>query len=65
MWMNTPRPWTLRGKTFEFHRYDGAGHAFQNFTSEERYRKEASDDAWARVLVFFAEHLKGASPAAS
>jgi carboxymethylenebutenolidase len=52
------------GKTFEFHRYDGAGHAFQNFTSEERYRKEASDDAWARVLAFFAENLKGASATA-
>ncbi len=45
------------GKSFEFHRYDGAGHAFQNFTSDERYRKDASDDAWAKVLAFFGQHL--------
>ena len=45
------------GKSFEFHRYDGAGHSFQNFTSDERYRKEASDDAWAKVLAFFEQHL--------
>ena len=47
------------GKEFEFHRYDGAGHAFQNFTNEERYRKEASDDAWKKVLAFFGQTLKG------
>jgi carboxymethylenebutenolidase len=45
------------GKPYAFHRYDGAGHAFQNFTSEERYRKAASDDAWEKVLAFFAQHL--------
>ena len=45
------------GKSFEFHRYDGAGHAFQNFTNEKSYRKDASDDAWAKVLAFFGQHL--------
>ena len=45
------------GKSFEFHRYDNAGHAFQNFTSDERYRKDASDDAWTKVLAFFGQHL--------
>jgi carboxymethylenebutenolidase len=40
-----------------FHRYDGAGHAFQSFNNEERYRHEASEDAWSKVLAFFAEKL--------
>jgi carboxymethylenebutenolidase len=41
-----------------FHRYAGAGHAFQNFPTPERYRHEASEDAWGKVLEFFAEHLR-------
>lgn len=41
-----------------FHRYNGAGHAFQSFNVEERYRPEASEDAWEKVLAFFAEKLK-------
>ena len=40
-----------------FHRYDGAGHAFQSFNSEERYREEASEDAWEKVLAFMGEKL--------
>lgn len=41
-----------------FHRYDGAGHAFQSFNNEERYHHEASEDAWDKVLAFFGEKLK-------
>ena len=40
-----------------FHRYPGAGHAFQNFPTPERYRHDASEDAWSKVLAFFAEQL--------
>lgn len=40
-----------------FHRYDGAGHAFQSFNSEERYRPEASEDAWEKVLAFMGDKL--------
>ena len=40
-----------------FHRYDGAGHAFQNFPSEERYRETQSEDAWEKVLSFMREEL--------
>ncbi len=43
----------------EFHRYDGAGHAFQNFPSEERYRPEASEDAWGKLLTFLKAELGG------
>jgi carboxymethylenebutenolidase len=42
----------------EFHRYDGAGHAFQNFLSPERYDEAASEDAWSKVLGFFSAHLR-------
>ncbi len=38
-----------------FHRYDGAGHAFQNFLAPERFREEARDDSWAKTESF----LKG------
>lgn len=40
-----------------FHRYDNAGHAFQSFNSEERYRPEASEDAWDKVLAFMGDKL--------
>jgi carboxymethylenebutenolidase len=41
-----------------FHRYDGAGHAFQSFDNPERYRHEASEDAWKKALAFFEAKLK-------
>lgn len=47
------------GVAHEFHQYDGAGHAFQNFPMPERYREQASEDAWSKVLAFLAEHLQG------
>lgn len=46
------------GVEHRFHLYKGAGHAFQNFPSEERYREEASEDAWEKVLDFLSTHLK-------
>ena len=45
------------GVPHTFHRYDGAGHAFQNFPSEEKYRHEASEDAWDKVLAFLNKTL--------
>lgn len=45
------------GVPHEFHRYDGAGHGFQNFPSEDHYRQAHSEDAWDKVLAFFGEHL--------
>ena len=41
-----------------FYRYDGAGHAFQSFNNQDRYRYEYSEDAWDKVLAFFAENLR-------
>ena len=44
------------GVTHEFHRYDGAGHAFMNFTGES-YREEASNDSWDKALAFLNRNL--------
>ena len=49
---------TGAGVAHEFHRYDGAGHAFQDFTNDERYRKEAAADSWEKVLAFLDDRLK-------
>jgi carboxymethylenebutenolidase len=44
------------GKEYEFHRYDGAGHAF--FTVDRTaYRPEAAVDGWQRIFDFFGTHL--------
>ncbi len=48
---------TAAGVPHAFHHYDGAGHAFQCFTNEERYRPDASEDAWGKVLAFLNETL--------
>lgn len=47
------------GKTHEFHRYDGAGHAFMSWY-RRHYRAEQSNDAWQKVLDFYDRHLKTA-----
>lgn len=46
-----------QGKDFEFHSYDGAGHAFFS-VDRPNYRPEAAIDGWGRVLEFFGRHLK-------
>ena len=46
------------GKNYEFHRYDGAGHAFFN-TSRVAYRAEQAADGWKKVFAFFNKHLAG------
>lgn len=45
------------GVAVEFTRYADAGHAFQNFPTPERYRAQASEDAWERVLGFLQRTL--------
>lgn len=46
------------GVTYEFHRYDGAGHGFQDFHDPNRFRKAQSDDAWQKAIAFLDQHLK-------
>ncbi len=45
------------GKQAEVKVYSGVGHAFFNDTRPEAYSQEASEDAWGRVIGFFAKHL--------
>jgi carboxymethylenebutenolidase len=45
-----------QGKTYEFHRYDGAGHGFFYY-HRPAYRAEAATDAWEKVFAFFAKYL--------
>ena len=46
------------GKTFEFHRYDDAGHAFFS-VDRPAYRLAAATDGWQRIRTFFGRHLTG------
>lgn len=48
---------TRLGITHEFHRYDGAGHAFQNFVRPEQYREAAEKDSWKRTLDFLKKEI--------
>jgi carboxymethylenebutenolidase len=44
------------GKTYEFHTYDGAGHAFFS-VDRPSYRPEAAVEGWRRIQDFFGRHL--------
>lgn len=44
------------GKTYEFHTYDGAGHAFFS-VDRPQYRQQAAVDGWKKVLAWFDTHL--------
>jgi carboxymethylenebutenolidase len=44
------------GKTYEFHRYDGAGHAFFSI-DRPAYRPEAAVDGWERIAAFYGRYL--------
>ncbi|MFP5328373.1 MAG: dienelactone hydrolase family protein, partial [Acidimicrobiia bacterium] len=45
-------------KTFDFHVYDGAGHAFFS-VDRPSYRLDAAKDGWKQIWRFFGEHLRG------
>jgi carboxymethylenebutenolidase len=45
------------GKTYEFHRYDGAGHGFFYY-DRPVYRQQQAMDGWSKVFAFFDKHLK-------
>jgi carboxymethylenebutenolidase len=47
---------TDRGKEFEIHSYEGAGHAFFA-VDRPSYRVAAANDGWERIAAFFGKHL--------
>ena len=49
---------TRLAKPHEFHRYNDAGHAFQNFLDAPRYRERPARGTWSEMLAFFSQHLK-------
>jgi carboxymethylenebutenolidase len=50
------RALTTAGKEFEFHIFDGAGHAF--FAPDRpSYRPDAATEGWQRIWAFFGRHL--------
>ena len=49
------------GKNYEFHRYDGAGHAFFNHARAPAYRADQAADGWKKVFAFYGKHLGGAA----
>ena len=52
------------GKTYEFHRYDGAGHGF--FATERpNYRQEQAVDGWKQVFAFYDRYLRTPEPVAA
>jgi carboxymethylenebutenolidase len=49
---------TRLGARHEFHRYDQAGHAFQNFANPPGFRPGPAADSWDKTLRFLADELK-------
>ncbi|MGK4578761.1 dienelactone hydrolase family protein [Kitasatospora sp. HPMI-4] len=47
---------TAHGKDFEFHSYQGAGHAFFS-VDRPSYNVAAANDGWERITAFYAKHL--------
>lgn len=45
-----------KGKNYEFHRYDGAGHAFFYY-DRPAYRQQQAVDGWAKIFTFFEKNL--------
>ena len=48
---------TRLGKEHEFHIYEGAGHAFLNFTRPAVFREAQAKEAWARCLAWLHRYL--------
>jgi carboxymethylenebutenolidase len=44
-------------KPYQLYVYEGANHAFNDDTNQERYNKAAADLAWGRTVAFFKQHL--------
>ena len=45
-----------QGKTYEFHSYEGAGHAFFSM-NRPAYRPEAAVDGWEKIFTWYGRYL--------
>jgi carboxymethylenebutenolidase len=45
-----------QGKTYQFHRYDGAGHAFMVYSTPS-YRQQQAMDGWEKIEAWFRQYL--------
>jgi carboxymethylenebutenolidase len=52
------------GKDYEFHRYDGVGHAFFNY-ERPGYKAEPMLEGWKKVFAFLNKHLAASRAAAA
>ena len=46
------------GKTYEFHTYEDAGHAFFS-VNRPNFRVAAAEDGWQKIFAWFGKHLSG------
>jgi carboxymethylenebutenolidase len=46
-----------KGKSFELHVYEGAGHAFMRETDKTKFHEASAKLAWERTLAFLRQHL--------
>ncbi len=46
-----------QGKTYEFHRYDGAGHGFMGWNNPRSFRPAQTVDAWQKIFDFYGRYL--------
>jgi carboxymethylenebutenolidase len=49
------------GKDYEFHRYEGVGHAFL-WVDRPNYRARQATEAWGQIFPFLERHLMGSVP---
>jgi carboxymethylenebutenolidase len=49
-----------QGKTYEFHRYAGAGHGFFYY-DRPSYRAEQAADGWAKIFAFLEKYMRRGS----
>ena len=52
---------TRRGKSHQFHVYEGAGHGYMDFTNPSRYHADAAQGSWPSVVEFLSRHLQQGS----
>ena len=55
-WPSSKRRSRRRARRYEFHSYEGAGHAFFS-VNRPAYRPEAAMDGWQKIFAFYGKYL--------